>query len=315
MAKILTVALLSSFSLIAVFANATPKALINVSVQPARMKVVPETLSAYGHIEAIHQVQLSFEVSGHINAILKKTGRVKQGQLIMTLNDDVDQAELKSLNATLALDQSNFERSRKLKAFGGISEAALEAAEAKVKKDQAEVEKQKALIDKKKMLAPFDGVLGDLKYSKGAYVNAGEAVLSLVQEAPLKVRYSIPENYKKQVEIGQAVSVDYDKQRYPGLVNFISPQVNTDSGTLTVEAKVPNKNYTLTPGQFVNVIQVLDPERKLLVVPSVAVMSDILGQYVFIVQNGTAHKSYVKTGVVSAQDVQIVKGVGPGDKV
>ena len=131
----------------------------------------------------------------------------------------------------------------------------------------------------------------------------------------MKVRYSLPGRYKNQLEIGQAATVYQDNKTYKGLVNFISPQVNTDSGTLTIEAKVNNKNYELTPGEFVNVVQVLNPDRKLLVIPSVAVMSDILGQYVFVVNNNVAEKVYVTTGVVSKNDVQITKGVKIGDEV
>ena len=95
-------------------------------------------------------------------------------------------AQLKADQATLKLDQSNYERSLKLKAFGGVSAAALEGAKAKVKKDEAIVEGQQASINKKKMLAPFAGVLGDLKFSKGAYITAGQDVMSLVQEAPFE---------------------------------------------------------------------------------------------------------------------------------
>ena len=68
----------------------------DVSISKASMQVVPETVSAYGHMQAIHQVSLSFEASGHINKIYKRSGRVKQGELIMTLNDDVDQGSIKS---------------------------------------------------------------------------------------------------------------------------------------------------------------------------------------------------------------------------
>lgn len=287
----------------------------NVSISKASMQVVPETVSAYGHMQAIHQVSLSFEASGHINKIYKRSGRVKEHELIMTLNDDVDQAQLKADQATLKLDQSNYQRSLKLKVFGGVSAAALEGAKAKVNKDEAVVEGQQALINKKKLLAPFAGVLGDLKFSKGAYINAGQNVMSLVQEAPLKVRYSLPGRYKTQLEIGQAATVYQDSKSYKGLVNFISPQVNTDSGTLTIEAKVTNKDYALTPGEFVNVIQILNPNRKLLVIPSVAVMSDILGQYVFVIKDNVAEKVYLKTGIVSKSDIQVKKGLKLGDEV
>lgn len=294
---------------------------IIVSTGVAQMDVIPSVISAYGHMDAINQVDLSFEVGGRINQILVNSGRVKKGDVLMTLADDPDRAKLKALQATLALDKSNQERAAALKAYGGVSDAALEANQATVAEDQANVEQQQALINQKKLMAPFDGVLGDMKFSIGAYVTSGQSVVTLVQEAPLKVRYMVPAAQKENLEIGQTTKVLLNHKTYSGLVNFISPDIDLETGTLTVEAQIENPDYALTPGQFVEVEQILDPNQKLLVIPSVSLMTDLLGQYVYKAEPSStnnlfvAHKIYVSTGLISKNVIQITQGLQAGDEI
>jgi membrane fusion protein (multidrug efflux system) len=292
---------------------------ITVSTTQAQMQTIPKVINAYGHMDAINQVDLSFEVSGRINQIFITSGRVKKNEVILSLSDDADQAKLKALQANLALDKSNQERAAALKAYGGISEAALEANQAKVAEDQANLEQQQALINQKKLSAPFDGVLGDMKFSVGAYVTSGQPIVTLVQEAPLKVRYAVPSSQKENLEIGQTTRVTVNHKTYPGLVNFISPEIDVDTGTLTIEAEIDNPDYALTPGEFVEVEHVLDPNQKLLVIPSVSVMTDLLGQYVYTVSTesgqSVAHKRYISTGLIHKNVIQILKGISSGDRV
>jgi membrane fusion protein (multidrug efflux system) len=304
----------------------TPMPIV-VSTAPVELKNIPKIINAYGHMDAVNQVDLSFETGGKIKKVLITSGRVKKNDLIMTLSDDADQAKLQALQATLTLDKSNNDRAAALKAYGGISAAALEADQAKVDEDQANVDQQQALINQKSLTAPFDGVLGDMKFSVGAYVTSGEPVVNLVQEAPLKVRYSVPSNQKPDLEIGQTVKVIIHNKTYGGLVNFISPEVDMNTGTLTIEAQIDNPDYALIPGQFVNVEQILDPNQKLLVAPSVSLMTDILGQYVYKIDSSKplnkpdsspqfiAEKIYVSTGVIFNNVIQITQGLQAGDQV
>lgn len=291
---------------------------INVSTSTAQMVTVPQTIAAYGRIEAIQSVDLSFEVSGHIQKIIKRSGRVSAGDIIVTLNDDTDQAQLAELQADLELDKSNYQRALALKSYGGIAEAQVDADRATVIKDQAKVDQQQALIAKKKLSAPFDGVLGDFLYSVGAYVNAGQPVVSLVQEAPLKVQFSVPADFKPLIEIGQSVEVsshNIPDKTFTGLVNFVSPQIDLKTGTLTIEAQVPNENFALTPGLFVDTQLILNPNRQLLMVPDVAVMSDVLGQYVFRIKGNAVEKVYVKIGIVAQGFTQVLSGLKEGDQI
>ncbi len=293
---------------------------INVYASQAAEVKVPEAISAVGHMVAMRSVNLSFDVDGHLVKILSQDGhRVKQGDVIAELNDQSDLAQLTSLQADLSLQKSTYQRMLKIKDFGGISKQTLDQAQAKVVKAQAAVKQQQIVINQKKLKAPFDGILGTFDVDIGAYIAAGTGVVRLVQEAPLRVRYSVPASERSKLEIGQTVTVSssaYPKKTFSGILSYISPQVNQGTGTITLEAKVDNPDYLLLPGMFVSVKQIVDPSRQLLMIPDVAVLSDIEGQYVYqVINHNSVKKVYVKTGLIERSLTAISTGLKTGDMV
>ncbi len=292
---------------------------VNVIVAKAKKITVPQTITAVGHMQAIRSVDLSFNVGGRLVKIDARDGQtVKKGQAIAQLDDQADLATLKSLKSDYSVKQSKYQRLLKLKSYGGISAQVLEQAKADMVSAEAALQKQQVLINQKTLRAPFAGALGSFTYSVGAYLNQGTSVVKLVQQVPLKVTYTVPAVVRAEIEIGQNVDVTsgaYKDKTFKGIVNFTSPAVNQSSGTLTVEAKIPNSDFLLSPGMFVSVAQILDPDRQLLMVPEIAIMTDINGEYVYVLQQGHVHKIYVKVGIVRAGLSQITSGLKFGAEV
>lgn len=296
----------------------TPITPVNIKTAQATMQTVPEVLAAVGHMRAIQSAELSFQVDGQISQIYKQKGRVSQGELLMQLDDSADQAQLKSDQATLALNQSTYDRFLKLSQMGDESTQMLEEKKEALLTAQAAVDKDKALLSEKQLKAPFDGVLGTTDLTVGSYVAAGASVIELVQLAPLIAKYSVSASYKPKIEMGQAVSVsteDYSNQVFKGIVSYIDPSVNMQSGTISIEAKIDNPDFLLSPGMFVEIEQVLNPNRQLLTIPDIALMTDIQGRYVFLVQGDHVKKQYVEVGMIHQGFACINKGLNAGDVV
>ncbi len=309
-----------AFTLMAQSAAASEQKPIDVYSATAKLRNIPKTLNAVGNMKAIKSVSLSFDASGTLTHIYQSDGkRVKQGELIAQLDDQTDLAQLKSYQASLQLTQSTYQRMLSVKKFGAVSQQMLDAKHAEMIKAQAQVQQQKVLISKKQLKAPFSGVLGTYQFSTGAYISKGTAVVKLVQEAPLKVAYTIPVSDRSELEIGQNVVVKsnaYPHKSFAGIVSYISPEVNQGSGTVNVEAKVNNPDFLLLPGMFVSVIQTLQEKRSLLMIPDIALLTDINGQYVYQVDaNNVAHKTYVKVGIIADNRAQILSGLKAGDIV
>ncbi len=292
---------------------------INVIIAKAKVLTVPLEITAVGHMQAIRSVDLSFNVGGRLVKIYVHDGqRVKKGEKIAQLDDQADLATLKSLQSDYQVKQSKYERLLKIKGYGGISAQVLEQAKADMVSAQAALQKQQVLINQKTLRAPFSGALGSFSYSIGAYLNQGASLVKLVQQAPLKVTYTVPDKVRSQIEIGQSVQVisgAYAGKTFAGIVNFTSPNVNQNSGTLTVQAKIPNDDFLLSPGMFVSVSEMLDPDRKLLMVPEIAIMTDINGEYVYVVNDHHVSKTYVKVGIVRKGLAQIKHGLKAGAEI
>jgi RND family efflux transporter MFP subunit len=300
--------------------KAKPVQSVRVIVSTAHMASIPKVVAAFGIMESIKHVNLSFDLDGRIMKILAKNGqRVKKGDVIAEQDNASALAKVKSDTAGLQVAKSNYERMKSITAYGGISKQTIEEAKAHMVEAGAQLEQDQVTLAKKKLKAPFSGVLGIFTYHEGAYLVAGTGLITLVQQAPLKVKYSVPAALKPQLEIGQKVTVserENAKQNFTGIVSYISPQVDSGSGTLTLEAKVPNPDFTLSPGMFVQVSEVIDPNQKLLVVPDEALMTDVNGQYVFVVQPGNVvKKTYVTTGEPTHDLVEILKGLKAGQRI
>lgn len=297
--------------------KAAPKP-INVKVATVVKQKVPKTLSAVGYIRAIKSVELSFQLDGQLKSISHKAGRVKKGEVLAELDDVTDMAQLKSDQANYDLAKNTYNRYLKLATNGDVSKQVLEQKKAAMVTQEALVEKDKATIAQKKLTAPFGGVLGSTDYSVGAYLPKGTSIFKLVQLAPLKARYSIPASMKTEVEIGQTITVKSDtfpKKTFPGLVSFIAPAVNSQSGTISVDAQVKNPDYSLSPGMFVSIEQVVDANRELIVIPDIALMTDVKGRYVFVVNDDHVSKEYVKVGEITQKLASITSGLKVGDVV
>ena len=291
---------------------------VNVKTAQAIMMVIPDILSAVGHMRAIQSTDLSFQVGGQISQIYIQKGRVAEGDLLMQLNDDTDQAQLKSDQASLALNQSTYDRFLKLSQMGDESAQILEEKKEALLTAQAAVDKDKAILAQKQLRAPFKGVLGTMDFTVGSYIAAGAPVIHLVQLAPLKARYTVAASFKSAIEMGQSVVLtteDYPNQNFKGIVSYIDPSVNMQSGTISIEATVQNPDFLLSPGMFVEVEQVLNPNRQLLMIPDIALMTDVQGRYVFVVQKTQVKKQYVDVSLIHQGLAAINKGLNVEDVV
>lgn len=298
--------------------------LVDVSI--ANMQVVPDSLTAVGHLEAYKNVDLSFNINGIIKKLYFKDGQqVQQGALIATLNDTVDQSNVAVAQATLLGSKSVYESNLKLSKQMAVAKVTLVKTQSQWLQDKANLELQKRTLDLKKLYAPFSGYLGVFKLKEGAYVAQGQSLVSLRQISPVRVIYSLPSTDQSLVELAQSVEITSNAlpgQSFEGLVSYRAQYINPASGTLAIEATVKNPNFVLLPGMFVQVTQVIDPNRKLLVIPSISLQTDIGGEFVYLVKDKhwVGDKLYavvaqrkIESELVANNLTAIKKGIKTGD--
>ncbi|MCF6765392.1 efflux RND transporter periplasmic adaptor subunit [Thiotrichales bacterium 19S3-7] len=312
--------LMTSFFMATTISHANTNTPISVNVATAKVITVPDEIKAVGHIQAIQQVNLSFGNDGKLMEKYFNNGdRVLKGEVIAKLDTTQDEADLESLQAKLNIAQQTYQRMQILAKSGAVSKETLDQKKAILVEAKTEIDKQKNELQNDILVAPFSGVLSSFIYDVGAYITSGTTLVQLTQQAPVKVEFSLPANLKPELALGDQVLVNsstYPKRTFHGVVSYLSPTINSATGTIALEAKIPNQDYLLTPGMFVSVSQLINSNRKILTVPDTAVQADQNGQFVYVVnKDNTVEKVYIKQGLVRDDWAQILHGISPGTVV
>ena len=292
-----------------------------VEVAVAAKGRVADQVEALGTLAADETVAVAPEVGGRITAFRFKEGeRVEKDAVLVELDPVIARAEVSQAQAALSLAEDSYERNRTLVQRGAGTQVNLEQATAQLATARANLAAAEARLTKLTITAPFAGVVGLRSVSVGTIVQPGQSIATLAGLDPVKLDFSVPELFLSAVRVGQNVDVAVDAvpgRRFQGRVFAIDPVVDPAGRALKLRATIPNPDGMLRPGLFARVDlttgvrddAVLVPEAALLAAPTGA------GQAVYLVREGKAALSPVRTGRRSEGRVEIVEGVSAGDEV
>ena len=289
-----------------------------VQVHVLQPLVLDNALLTTGTLMANEEVDLVSELAGRITTIgFTEGGNVSAGQLLVKINDDELQAQLRKAETNLKLAKDDNDRKEQLLAVKGISQEQFDAAQAQLAGLQAEADELKARIAKSTIRAPFSGKVGLRSVSEGGYVGSNAVIARLQQIDPIKVEFAVPERYGRMMQPGTAISftLEGDTATYTGDVYAVDPSVDATTRTVKVRARSDNKAGDLPPGAFAKVDVRLEQLNDALSVPAEALIPDIQGQKVLLMKGGKVVSARVQLGIRSANSVQLTSGVQPGDSV
>jgi membrane fusion protein (multidrug efflux system) len=197
----------------------------------------------------------------------------------------------------------------------GISQEEYDKAANALKIIQAQKEVIQAQLDKTQIVAPFDGIIGLRYVSEGSYVSSNMLVATMQDIDPVKVEFSVPEKYAKQIKKGIEIStlVGDSQEEYKGSVYAVESKIDLETRTIKARAKIPNPQGDLIPGSFAKVDIMLERLPNAIVIPSESIIPEMTGEKVFICVNGKVHSVPVKTGIRTETSIQIVEGLNPQD--
>ena len=267
-----------------------------------------------GQIRAKSFVEIRARVEGYLEAMLFEEGRrVKRGQPLFKINSDLYKARVDKARAQLAKDQAqeaksarDVERLRPLYEQKAASQldldnaiAAYESAKANVAMSKADLTQAEMELGYTTVISPIDGYISERNADIGTLVGPGgkSQLATVVESDEVLVDFSLPaldylRSQQRNVTLGEKdanrswqpnVTITLaDNSIYPmtGIVDFADPQVNPQTGTFGVRAKLPNPDRKLLPGQFTKVKLLLDVRENALVVPSKAVIIEKGGAFI-----------------------------------
>jgi len=287
-------------------------------------------LSSVGNVRAFRGVELSTEVGGLVQHVSIRSGMdVKEGELLIKLNDASDVAQLNSLKAMADLAQVINERDRQQLEIQAISKNVFDTSKADAKSKQAQVEQQTALVAKKNLKAPFSGRVGIVMINPGQFVNPGDKLLTLQTLDPIFVDFNLPQSNAEQIQVGQEIVVTTDAFKgasFTGKITAVSPKVDSNTRNIQIEAQLANPDKKILPGMFANVNIKLGDQLKMLTLPQTAVTYNPYGSTVFIAKPTgkkdkqgkpalEAQQVFVTTGPTRGDQVAILKGIDEGATV
>jgi membrane fusion protein (multidrug efflux system) len=277
-------------------------------------------LRAVGSVRAEKGSDLSAEVGGIVEEIRFDSGdQVEEGQVLVTLRAQVDNARLREAQAALELARTNHRRNQDLVKAGTISQAALDTTGAALRSAEARVNQESAAVQRTEIRAPFSGRIGIRMVDVGQYLTPGTSIATLQDLNSLFVDFYLPQRNIGSVAAGQSLNVYTDS--HPDLV--------FTAEVLAVDSKVDFG--TRNVGVRARVILQVGQPQKYVTLPASAVIYNPYGDMVYVVAppaagsppppqgmpvpEGVAQQAFIDVGPSRGDQVAILKGLKEGDTV
>ncbi len=294
---------------------------------------VPDVVTAAGTVEADHQTSVAAEVGGQVARIIRDEGsEVAAGAPVIQLSAAPYQFGAQSASADLARaaaqlenDEKLLERYTRLLAAGAVDQATVDDLAARVESGRAAVQQARAGVGtarwdlgKATVRAPFAGTVARRHVQLGEYVDAQQIVFDIVDDQPVKIRFAIPEIYAGQIDVGDRVHFRVRSDTIAtriAEVDYVSPEIDPATRTFELTAAYTNPDRGVVPGAFADIQLTMSVHEDAAVVPESALYTEGEQNYIFVVQDSTARRREVEIGARMDGDVEIVKGVRPGEAV
>jgi membrane fusion protein (multidrug efflux system) len=275
-----------------------------VTSAPVTAQAWESIVTAVGSLEAVQGVEVTAEVTGKVIRIAFEPGsRVSAGDLLVQQDISSETAQLRAAEATATLAAINFERARKLLPDNVISRSDFDNAQAQLTQTQAQADNLRAVIAKKTIRAPFGGRLGLRMINLGQIINEGQPIVSLQTLNPIFVNFLVPQQQLDLIRTGLDVRVTTDAlsgQSIAGKITAISPEVDSATRNIRIQATVTNPAEQLRPGMYANVAVVLPAKEEVLAIPATAVLYAPYSDSVFVIETQKG-KTGEPTGTVVRQ--------------
>lgn len=314
-----------------------------VHTGPVILADVPVYLTALGTVIPNATVTVTSRVDGQLTHVWFKEGqKVAAGQVLAQIDPRSYQATLAQYQGDLTQNQAllksaqlTLARYQKLYAQDSLARQDLDTQIATVgqysgavKADQAQIDAAKLNIEYARITAPIGGRVGLRLVDAGNMVQSSSTtgLVTITQTQPAAVTFSVPQSniptLLKALHNDQSLpATAFDQQGSSelaqGEVQFISNQIDTSTGTVTLKAQFANLDESLYPNQFVNLRLQTSILKQATVIPGQALQLSSDGSFVYVVnKDNTVTRKAVKTGPVFGSDQQaILEGVSAGEQV
>lgn len=297
-----------------------------------------------GYLTSEKTVDLVGRVNGTLQTIAYTPGsRVRQGQMLFLIEptvyqDDVRQAEaaLNTARANLEYAQNNYARMQEALKTDAVSQIQVLQSKSNVATSQAAVSNAEAALNTARtnlsyctVRAPFNGTISRNLIDAGSYVNGGVQPVTLAtiyKDDYLYTYFNVTDNQWLAMLMQQGgdsmprqVNVSLGKDgilNYPAKLDYLSPNVDLNTGTLNIRANLDNPKGILKSGLYVSITLPYGKQKNAVLIPDASIGTDQLGKYVYVVNDSNiVHYRHIEIGQLIGDSLrQIKQGISPQER-
>ena len=308
---------------------------VPVTTASIQIKDFPVFLDGLGTVQALNTVEIKAQVNGTLIALPQPEGReVRKGDIIAEIDPrpykaafDQATAQRDADMATLRGAQLDLTRYKSLakSSFAPVQQvddqqAAVDKQIAAISVDNAMAETAQINLGYCVIRAPFDGRVGlhQLDVGNLVEVSSQTGIISLTQDKPISVVFTLPENDLAQVQDAQAKgpvpvqAVNGQGQAHVETGTLLTPNniIDTSTGTISLKANFDNRDDRLWPGQFVNTRVQIETLHNAVILPVPAVQHGPDGTFVYVVKpDQTVAQVAIQTGYQNDNEAVVTKGL------
>lgn len=317
----------------------------DISVAKPQVEDITLTKEYPGYLTSEQTVNLVARVNGTLQSASFSPGsRVRQGQVLFVIEptvykDNVVQAEaaLKTAKAQLEYSRNNYSRMKEAIKSDAVSQIQVLQSESNVAEGIAAVSNAEAALNTARtnlnycyIRAPFDGTVSNKTMDIGNFISGAVQPVTLAtiyKDDRMYTYFNVSDNQWLSMLMNAAGKKELPKtvmlrlgkdgnQTYPGTLDYLSPNVDLNTGTLNVRANLDNPEGVLKSGLYVSVTLPYGEQAQAVLVSDAAIGTDQLGKYVYIVNdsNRVNYRHIVIGQMVNDTMRQVIKGLSPQER-
>lgn len=303
-----------------------------VEIEKISPRGILEFIESNGIAKAWQEAEISPEVSGKVKSIFAEVGDwLKVGDPIFKLNDELLRLQVEKARALVTQLEGNYLTSKRdlsrketLYQDGVISDLDLDLAKAKEKADrgllkgsQTSLKIAQRDLRESTIRSPINGNLAERLIDIGTTVSPQMKVASVVDISRIRIRIGVSEKEINKIKKSQKVEVYVDafpNEEYQGRVFSVGMKANESTLTFPVEVEVVNnREPELKPGMITRLKIQTGNHSQVIVIPQEVILNEEESFFVFVVQDGVAHKVKINPGSIIDSQVIVRDGLSPGD--
>ena len=317
-----------------------------ISVAKPIVKDITLTKDYPGYLTTEKTVNLVARVNGTLQSVsYAPGGRVKKGQLLFVIeptlyNDKVAQAEaeLKTAQAQLEYARNNYSRMKEAVKSDAVSQIQVLQSESSVTEGVAAVSNAEAALSTARtnlgycyVRAPFDGTISKSTVDIGSYVGGSLQPVTLAtiyKDDQMYAYFNVADNQWLEMsmnnqqptkDLPKKIMVQLGKEgteSYPATLDYLSPNVDLNTGTLMVRANFDNTQGVLKSGLYVSITLPYGEADHAILVKEASIGTDQLGKFLYAVNDSDiVHYRHIEIGQLINDTLrQVLGGLSPQER-